>query len=350
MRFFSQLWDRLLAKLWYAQFKDIRHRRRIRQIMNLTLADRTARGVERIVRIVANIPGMWSRTIDLTPGGQCQWGKTLFVCDGEGDHYLVINSMTRCVPGSKDYLPRVRLPEPAPVWALHMEPAEYVRKLGYDDPAEHAQISRFYTSCESMLATAGIYAPAPPYVPFHLSKTWDALAAAKPRRKEIPLGIIMSGLRNIEGHHARFAFFEKLAQSGIEYAFWGRGKELQRFRGYRGFAFSKWNVHSACRYSIVLENSISPHYWSEKPADALLAWSLPIYHGCPNFGDYVPHESFISIDIRKPDEAIETIQRVLRDDPYEQRLAAIAEARRRMLHEHHLYAFIDRELEKRGRR
>jgi hypothetical protein len=64
----------------------------------------------------------------------------------------------------------------------------------------------------------------------------------------------------------------------------------------------------------------------------------------------VPHESFISIDIRKPDEAIETIQRVLRDDPYEQRLAAIAEARRRMLHEHHLYAFIDRELEKRGRR
>jgi len=346
MRFLFQLWDRVLAKLWYAQFKDVRHRRRIRQIMSLKRADYKARGIERTVRIVSNIPGMWARTIDLTPSGQCQWGKTLFLCEGDADHYLVINSLTRTVPGAKGYLPQVSLPEPSRVWGLHMEPEEYVRKLGYDDMEEHARMSKFYTTSESLLARGGIYVAAPPYVHFHLSKSWDALAAAKRKRKEIPLGIIMSGLRNIEGHQVRFAFFEMLAKSGIDYAFWGRGEELARYPGYRGFAFSKWKVHAACRYSIVLENSVAPHYWSEKPADALLAWSLPFYHGCPNFSEYVPAESFIPIDIRRPEEAIATIERALRDDPYEQRLAAMNEARNRMLHEHHLYVFIDRELEK----
>jgi len=345
MRFLRRLWDKLLIKLWYFKYKEGRRKNAIREVMALTQQAKIARGVTRTVRIAANFPGLWARTFDLTPQGRCQWGKTLFTADGKGDLAFVINSVRQPQPGNT-YLPKIDLPERERAWALHMEPEEYVRKLGYDDPAEHAAFSRFYTSCPSLLAQGGIYRPAPPYVHFHLNKTWDELEAVSgPPRKRLQLGIIMSGLRNVEGHHTRFRFLEALNRSGLEYGFWGRGENLDRYRGYRGFAVNKWDVHAACRYSIVLENSVTPYYWSEKPADALLAWSLPLYHGCPNLDQYLPSDSYIRLDISRPQEAIETIVRVINEDPYEDRLAAIAEARRRLLHEQHLYAFIDREVD-----
>jgi hypothetical protein len=341
---FRSIKNRILARYWYARFQDRGHRRRIRKLLALSAAERADRGITRVVRMASTIPGLWSRTLGLTPQGSCQWGKTLFVADGEGDLCLVINSIVH--PSNSPYRPQVTLPAPERLWGLHMEPEEYIRKLGYDDPIEHQQFSRFYTSAAYLLATNRIYRPAPPYVHLHLGKTWDFLVRQNnPRRKRFPLGLIMSNLQNIEGHRTRFAFLEALERSALPYVFWGRGEGFERFRSYRGFAFSKWKVHGSCRYSIVLENSVAPYYWSEKVADALLAWSLPIYHGCPNLDNYVPNESFIPIDIREPEAAIRTIEQVLRDDPYEARLRALAEARRRLLYEHHLYAFIDRELE-----
>jgi hypothetical protein len=342
MKFFRSLRDNFLSRRWYFQYKEGRHKGAIRRILNLTPEEKAARGITRTVRIAANFPGMWARTLDLTPRRHCQWGETLFVADGPGDLYLVINSILQRQPGNR-FLPTVTLPEKERAWALHMEPEEYVKKLGYDDESEATNYSRFYTSCPSLLAEGGIYRPAPPYINFLLSKTWDQLAAAARPQQKFQLGIIMSGLQDLKGHHARFTFLKALHASDIDYVFWGRGENLDRFRGYRGFAGSKWTAHAACRYSIVLENSVAPYYWSEKPADSLLAWSLPFYHGCPNLGDYLPPESFIPIDINQPEAAVAMIRQTLREDSYEQRFAAITEARRRLLHEHHLYAFLDRE-------
>ena len=313
-------------------------------MQSLSAQQRVSRGITRVVRLASTVPGMWTRTIALTPKGHCQWGKTLFIGDGAGDLCLVINSVTH--PSNSLHFPKLTFPEPRRLWGLHMEPQEYIHKLGYDDPAEHEHFSRFYTSAPSLLALGGIYRPSPPYVHFLLGKTWDFLVGQiTPKRKRHSIGLIMSNLEDIDGHRIRLAFLEALEASTIPYVFWGRGRGLERFRGYRGFAFSKWKVHASCRYSIVIENSIAPYYWSEKVADAMLAWSLPLYHGCPGLAGYLPAESFIPIDIRQPELAIQTIQTVLQDDPYETRLGALREARRRLLFEHHLYAFIDRELE-----
>lgn len=344
----QKLRDAIVSRLWFYQFKDWRHQFAIRRILALTPQEKAARGITRTVRLAGNFPGLWPRTFALTPHGSCQWGKTLFVADGPGDHYFVLNSVEKRISG-RSFLSKVELPsDPARIWALHMEPEGYVQKLGYDDPVEHAKFSRFYTTCQSLLAKGGIYRASPPYVHFHVGRTWDALEAARPMPKKLSVGMIMSGLQHIEGHRNRFAFLEALCASDLDFGFWGRGKNLQNYRGYRGFAVRKWDVHAACRYSIVMENSIAPNYWSEKPADALLSWSLPFYHGCPNLEDYLPAESFIRVDIRNPEATIETIRRTLRDDPYEKRLPAIAEARRRLLHEQNLYAFIDRELDAAG--
>jgi hypothetical protein len=336
--------DRALARAWYRQFRDVGHARLRRALLSLSPEERAARGIKRVVRLASTVPGMWARTIALTPGATCQWGKTLFVAEGDGDMYLVINSVIH--PANSRSFPKVNFPERSRVWGLHMEPEEYIIQLGYDDAVEHQRMSRFYTSAPSLLAQEGIYTPSPPYVHFLLGKTWDFLAAQGPLgRHAHRLGFIMSNLQDLTGHRTRLAFLEALDASTIPYVFWGRGKGLERYRGYRGFVFSKWKAHASCRYTIVLENSVAPYYWSEKVADAMLAWSLPIYHGCPNLSEYLPDDSFLRIDIRDPATAIETIQSVLEKDPYEARLKALAEARHRLLNQHHLYAFIDRELD-----
>jgi hypothetical protein len=336
-----KLRDRALEKIRQLKYSDFWHGAKIRKAMSLTPAQKSARGIRRTVRLLSNFPGLWQRTIEQTPDGGCQWGGTLFVAEGEADYYVILNSIRR--PADSPYLPRITLPNPSRVWGLHMEPEGYVRLLGYDDPQEHALTSRFYTNCEYLIARGGIYRPSPPYVHFHIGKSWDFLSAAPEPRKTIELGIISSGLKTIEGHKARLDFLEELDASDLDCAIWGRGDNLAKLRKYRGFAPSKWDVHAACRYSIVIENSVAPWYWSEKPADALLGWSLPLYHGCPELGRFLRPDGFQPIDIAKPGR-IPAIRAILKDTPYQERLAAIAQARQTLLNRENVYAFLDREL------
>jgi hypothetical protein len=333
--------NRLLYKLSQLRYRDVWWRRRIAAVLDLGLTEKQARGIARTVRLLGNFPGLWQRTFEQTPRSACQWGRTLFVADGPADHYVILNSIFK--PPAVPVYAELSLPGPERVWGLHMEPEDYVRLLHYDRAEEHALASRFYTSSEYLLERGGIYRPSPPYVHFHVGRTWDALTVATPPRKTTMLGIIVSDIDNIDGHKIRRAFLERLDASGIDCVIWGRGAALRRFRNYRGFAMSKWDVHAQCRYSIVMENSISPLYWSEKVADALLGFSLPLYHGCPNLSAYLPEASFLPIDIGRTD-VIDTIRATLKADPYEDRLPAIQQARRRLLDHENLYAFLDREL------
>ncbi|MBP7461258.1 MAG: glycosyltransferase, partial [Candidatus Delongbacteria bacterium] len=111
---------------------------------------------------------------------------------------------------------------------------------------------------------------------------------------------------------------------------------LQTKLGFR-FVEDKWAGLSPYRYSLAIENFSGPDYWTEKLADCYLAWTLPIYYGCTNIEEYFPPESFIRINIEKPDEAMDIIRRVLFDDPWPKRIEAIREARRRVLEHHQLF-------------
>lgn len=335
--------DRALLRFWRLRFKDVWYRRTINRVLSISAEEKSSIGIRRTVRLLGNFPGLWQRTIEQTPGGSCRWGSTLFVADGEADHYVILNSLT---PEQTQRFSD-NLPVPERVWGLHMEPEDYVLKLGYDSAVCNRFVSRFYTNSESLLAQGGIYHPSPPYVHFHVGKSWDFLRAAPASRKTVTLGIITSSLHDLAGQRARLQFLEALDASGLDYALWGRGEGLQKFRHYRGFTLSKWDAHVQCRYSIVIENSTSPLYWSEKPVDALLAHSLPLYHGSPQLGRYLPQDSFIPIDIFQPD-AIDRIRQVIGQDPYEGRLPAILAARNILLEKANLYAFLDRELNEPG--
>lgn len=334
--------NRILLKIWQLRYRDIWYRIRINEILRLNQRQKEARGIRRTVRLISNFPGLWQRTIEQTPHGSCQWGATLFVADGSADHYVILNSIHSS--SGQPLYPALVLPNPGHVWGLHMEPEEYIRLLNYDLPREHSLVSRFYTSSASLLEKGGIYRPSPPYVHFLTGKNWDFLAAAPLPHKTISLGIIASDVSDIEGHKSRQRFLESVDASGIDCVIWGRGESLKRFRNYRGFALNKWDVHARCRYSIVIENSTSPLYWTEKVADALLAYSLPLYHGCGDLGRFLPSRSFIPINISEPD-CVDRVRQIVASEPYRDRMQEIASARQLLLNKENLYAFLDRELE-----
>lgn len=334
--------DRLLTRLWYLRYKDSMNARGIRRILALTPEEKKRRGIERTVRLIINHKGIvWNSTLEQTPGGNCQWGKTLFVGSGPADHYVVITALPKPPPDGPGL--DIELPGPERVWGMLMEPEEYVRKFGYDKPEEHAKMSRIYTNCDYLIDKGAPYRGGQSYIFWHLIRSWDWLERATVPRKSMTLGVINSGLQNIEGHRQRHEFLEKLDASGIDFGMWGRGSTLERFRAYRGFAPSKWKVHAKCRYTLVMENAIADWWWTEKIADSLLAWSVPLYYGCPKIYDYFPEESLIPIDIHDPD-CVRQIETILATDKWEKRLPALNEARRRLLHEHNLYAFLDGEL------
>lgn len=98
------------------------------------------------------------------------------------------------------------------------------------------------------------------------------------------------------------------------------------------------------RYHVAIENFIGAHHWTEKLADPFLGLSLPFYYGCPNAETYFPPDSFIRIDIRDPEGALEIIRDAIANNECGKRLPALTEARRRVMFEYNLFAVAAREI------
>ena len=122
--------------------------------------------------------------------------------------------------------------------------------------------------------------------------------------------------------------------------------ELERFG--RGFKWieTKADALDDYEFHVAIENHYAPHVWTEKLADAFLGYTVPIYHGCPNVYDYFPKESVIQIDIHDVEGSIAKIKEIIATKgEYERRLAAVTEARRRVIEEYNLLAMINKIVE-----
>ena len=299
-------------------------------------------GIDVTVRLISNFPRLWERIIEQTPGGSCRWGNTLFLAEGEADLYVILNTGTHDYAGNP--LPPIDLPSPDRVWGLHTEPLGYVKLFNLDSFEEHQKISRFYTNCEHLYRQEPArYIPSPPYVFMHVDRSWDFLYKTSLPRKVKDLSMIASGLEVLDGHKERLEFIDRLVDSNLDFSLWGRGQQFTKYSNYRGVAPTKWEVMSACKYSIVVENSVSPFYWTEKIADSLLSFSLPLYYGSPNVSEYLPENCYVPIDIHDPDCA-DQIRAIVTAREYEKRLPAILAARQEILQKQNLFAFLNREI------
>ena len=166
---------------------------------------------------------------------------------------------------------------------------------------------------------------------------YDDLCAMPVPEKPRLISVICSNKTFLEGHRLRLAFVEELKQ-----AF---GDSIELFgRGIRPIT-DKLEAIAPFKYHIVLENSITPDYWTEKLTDAYLGFAHPFYSGCPNIDDYFGPGSLTKIDITKPAEAIATIQRAIADNVYTRDFKQRSIARRMILDDYNTFEVIRRTCE-----
>jgi hypothetical protein len=150
--------------------------------------------------------------------------------------------------------------------------------------------------------------------------------------KEPRISVVLSRKSQLPKHRARLAFVEALkAALGERLLVYGRGfTEISDKR----VAIAPYAYH------LVLENNDIPHFWTEKTADALLGWALPVFSGCANLGTYFPEGSFLPIDLSQPEAAIARITALLDEHPYPRHVPAIRAARERLMGEHNLFPLL----------
>lgn len=163
--------------------------------------------------------------------------------------------------------------------------------------------------------------------------SFDEFENYRPRKTKLA-SIVSSNKAYAEGHRSRLEFVRRIKEYfGHEIDFYGRG--LNDFA-------DKSEVLSPYLYHIAIENSRYEHYWTEKLSDPFLTLTYPIYHGAPNIYEYFPRDALTTIDISDGEGAIRKIRKIIESDLAERALPAMEEARRRVLHEHNLFAILSK--------
>lgn len=167
-------------------------------------------------------------------------------------------------------------------------------------------------------------------------KDWDFFSGTGLPAKTRDLSLITSAKRITEGHARRFDFAMSLKQHF--------GDRLDLFGAGLNPIEDKWDALAPYRYTVSIENSCFPHYWTEKLSDPLLTGTLPFYFGCPNLDVYFPERTVIRFDLNDVPGSIATIERALLEDVYSSSLSILKDARRLILQEYQLFALIARVL------
>lgn len=155
----------------------------------------------------------------------------------------------------------------------------------------------------------------------HYLLGYDELVTLTPpaERREM-ISVVCSNLTTTQGQRDRLAFLDQLKHEIPDrIVHFGRGFQT---------IDDKLDAILPHRYHLVLENSYTPDYWTEKLADAYLGHAYPIYAGCPNLKEYFPADGFTPIDISRPEESIAIIRQLLEQGVD---MVPIAECRRRIL-------------------
>jgi hypothetical protein len=256
-----------------------------------------------------------------TPDSSGIWDDVQFVQEGSTccDYTIILNAVAS--------IESVICP-PEHVWAIMQEPpTEFRKAMHRGAPFYH----RIYTQDLSLSGPRYIYSH--PALPWHVNKTYDELRRCPMPEKLYALSCITSATAVLEGQRARLQFLKKVRQH-LELDLFGRGFWP---------IYDKWDGLAAYRYSLVIENFQNPYYWTEKLADCLLAWTMPLYIGCTDIQRAFPPEAVICLDMHDP-HVIEKIRSIVSSDAWRKNLDAIAAARHLVLERYQLFPFLTSEI------
>ena len=277
-----------------------------------------------LVRIIKNWD--WPDLMRQTPDYRGFWNDIQFTVDPveECDYVVMLNNDMKCET-------IVKCPSEN-IWALMQEP--YVK--GHSDwmVEGHKLFSRVYT--HHVPSNDPKYTVSQPALPWHDNKSFDQLSKMDIPEKSKTISWIVGNALSIPGHFKRLSFLKFIQDKApIEIDLFGRAVRVIE---------DKWDGLAPYKYSLAIENSCSPDYWTEKLADCFLAWTIPFYYGCTNLEEYFPEESFIRIDIDKPEVAMDRIKSAIKNNEWEKKLPALKTAREKVLNQYQLFPHLAKEI------
>lgn len=277
-------------------------------------------GAHMLVRVVKSWKGQ--DFLRQTPGGKGLWDGIQFTFDSvdECDVLIMLNNQMKTDVTCR--CPREN------VWAIMQEP--YMK--GHSDwmAERHEAFNKIFTNY--IPVNNPKYIISHPADPWHVNKTFDELTTITMPAKNKIISWIAGNPTDLPGHFKRSEFLNFVRKdTTLDIDYYGRAIR---------FIEDKWDGLAPYKYSIVLQNSSSADYWTDMVADSFLSWTVPIYYGCTNLEAYFPKESFIRIDIEQPERSLEIIKKTIRDDNWEKRLPALAEARTKILYNYQFFPHI----------
>lgn len=267
------------------------------------------------IRVRVTVPFMRRGARLPLPGGAKVWGRCEFAVNpedgGEHDFWVVL--------GFAHEWEHARVPAGNTLFICGEPPAKkrfpraFYRQFGHVvDTHRHSRHPGLilHAPCLGWSVGGGQYRP----------------VETPPPPKRNLVGVVCSSTAKTPGQRRRLRFLAALKEAMPE--------QIMHFgRGFRPVE-DKLEAILPYRFQLVLENSQSPHYWTEKLADAYLGWAHPLYVGCPNVGDYFPRESFTPLNMDDLPGSVALIRRLLAEPEPDVARAALVEARRRMLEDY----------------
>jgi hypothetical protein len=156
------------------------------------------------------------------------------------------------------------------------------------------------------------------------------LAALQAPQKINKISVVCSNLTTTQGQRDRLAFLDILKSE--------LGDQIVHFgRGFTPIP-DKLDAILPYAYHLVLENSQTPHYWTEKLSDAYLGYAFPFYLGAQNIDQYFPNYSYVCVDTDNPLDAAQKIRSALKNNLHKKRQTEIEKARQQVLTKYNIFS------------
>ncbi|MCO5051724.1 MAG: glycosyltransferase family 10 [Verrucomicrobiae bacterium] len=275
----------------------------------------------RKLRVRVSSAGMPGGLELFTPGGALTWGGCEFQLDAadgaESDYWIVF---ANALPREASWVaPRNTL------FIAGEPPAKKIYPRGfYKQFARLVDTHAYSNHPRVQLDALGL--------PWLVGLSWkqqrytmgyDFLKRLEFPEKQNGVSVVCSTTAQTAGQRRRLKFLAALRQRlGDALVVFGKGFQP---------VDDKLEAILPYRYHLVLENSQSQHYWTEKLADAYLGWAFPLYVGCSNLSDYFAPESFEALDLDDVDGAAQAIRRLLAKPLTNDERTALRTARERVL-------------------
>lgn len=185
-------------------------------------------------------------------------------------------------------------------------------------PGASEFLSQFAMVLSSHVSNHPGYMPTAPFLPWMVhanhgqvwspnSQNFEALRQSEIPKKTHRLSVIVSSKASTPGHRIRLDFVKRLKHYFGDSLIWFGN-------GIRPIS-QKWDGLAPFDGTIAIENSIRVDVVTEKIFDPFLTYTVPLYAGAPNVGDYfvVPEEW--KLNLRDFHESVSKIEQFLTNGP-----------------------------------